>query len=262
MNRQIGVVARDNLTARVYSELRTALMEGRFWPGHRFKIRELAAAMNVSETPVREAVMQLVCEKGLEMEAARSISVAELSLSQYLELRSIRLHLEGMAAEAAAKNIDDRTIRKLRRFHETLIDAEDSAHWPEAVRANWDFHHTLYQAAGMPELLAIIETIWLRNGPLVNYHYPHARPTYAKEHQHLAVLRALEQRDAAEVRKAIQADLIEGGALLVKLLGQIETGEVDREQLKAASETMRSGAAASADTEQRPPRARKGKAAA
>lgn len=257
MNRQIGEVARDNLTGRVYNELRTALMEGRFWPGHRFKIRELAAAMNVSETPVREAVMQLVCEKGLEMEAARSISVAALSLGQYLELRSIRLHLEGMAAEAAAKNITDKTIRQLRRLHEDLIDAEDDARWSDAVRTNWDFHHTLYQAAEMPELLAIIETIWLRNGPLVKYHYPHARPTYPTEHQHLAVLRALEKRNPTDVSKAIQADLIEGGARLVKLLGQMEAGEVDREALKAASE----GAAAET-VASRPGRTKKSKAAA
>jgi len=262
MNKQIGEVARDNLTARVYNELRTALMEGRFWPGHRFKIRELAAAMNVSETPVREAVMQLVCEKGLEMEAARSISVAELSLGQYLELRSIRLRLEGMAAEAAAKNITDKTIRRLHRFHEDLIDAEENGRWSEAVRSNWDFHHTLYQAAEMPELLAIIETIWLRNGPLVKYHYPHARPTYPKEHQHLAVLRALETGNPVDVSKAIQADLIEGGARLVKLLEQIETGEVDRDALKAASEGAAPGSNAASETARTPTRTRKSKAAA
>src|SRR3954471_9548456 len=71
MAERVRVVARDNLTARVYHQLRSALMEGRYWPGHRLKIRELAAAMGVSETPVREAVMQLVREKGLVMEAAR-----------------------------------------------------------------------------------------------------------------------------------------------------------------------------------------------
>jgi len=98
----IAPIARDNLTTRVYEELRNAMMEGRFWPGHRFKIRELAASLEVSETPVREALMQLVREKGLEMEAGRSITVARLSLAQYLELRSIRLHLEGMAGAAAA----------------------------------------------------------------------------------------------------------------------------------------------------------------
>jgi DNA-binding GntR family transcriptional regulator len=240
MTRAVEVVARDNLTARVYHQLRSALMEGRFWPGHRLKIRELAAAMGVSETPVREAVMQLVCEKGLEMQAARSITVAELTLAQYLELREIRLYLEGLAAEAATSTISDRSIKALARTHDDLSEAEKTGRWVDAVHANWRFHHTLYQSARRPELLAMIEGIWLRNGPLVNYLYPHARPTYAGRHQHLAVIEALQSRDPSAVRNAIQSDMIEGGTLLVKLLEQIEKGEVSKEDLRKAASTNQS----------------------
>ena len=222
MGNFVEAVARDNLTARVYNQLRKALMEGRFWPGHRLKIRELASAMGVSETPVREAVLQLVCEKGLTMQAARSFTVAELTLGQYLELRDIRLHLEGLAAEAATTKISKQTIKSLERLHKTLIEAEEASRWFDAVHANWEFHHTLYQAADLPELLSILETIWLRNGPLVNYHYPHARPTYPGPHQHLAALEALKARNPAGVREAIQADMIEGGARLVQLLERLE----------------------------------------
>ncbi len=51
MTASIAPIARDNLTTRVYEELRNAMMEGRFWPGHRFKIRELAAeAHKLNET--------------------------------------------------------------------------------------------------------------------------------------------------------------------------------------------------------------------
>ncbi|TWG91786.1 DNA-binding GntR family transcriptional regulator [Mesorhizobium sp. J18] len=207
-------------------------MEGKFWPGHRFKIRELAAAMGVSETPVREAVMQLVREKGLEMKAAKSITVAQLSLAQYLELRDIRLHLEGMASEVATSKIDNDTIQKLHRFHEELIKAEDEGRWPDALLANWKFHHTIYRAAEMPELLALIEGIWLRNGPLVNFQYPHARPTYPGKHQHLNVLSALGRRDPVAVRQAMQNDLKEGGVGLVRLLEKIESGEIDSEDLR------------------------------
>src|SRR4051794_17724767 len=235
MAESVRVVARDNLTARVYHQLRSALMEGRYWPGHRLKIRELAAAMGVSETPVREAVMQLVCEKGLVMEAARSITVADLTLAQYLELRDIRLHLEGMAAKAAAARIPKRTITVLARLHDDLIESEESERWFDAVHANWTFHHTLYQAAERPELLAIIESIWLRNGPLVNYLYPHARPTYRHRHQHVCVLEALRSRDPEAVETAIQADMIEGGTLLLDLLARIEKGEVRKEDLRKAA---------------------------
>src|SRR5690606_17250626 len=120
----------------------------------------------------------LVTQKGLEMKAAKSITVAQLSLAQYLELREIRLHLEGMAAEAATHKIAKDTIDALAHLHDELIRAEDEGRWSDALQANWRFHHTIYQAAGMPELLALIEGIWLRNGPLVNFQYPFARPTY------------------------------------------------------------------------------------
>ncbi|WP_137388368.1 GntR family transcriptional regulator [Rhodoligotrophos defluvii] len=239
----VGRVLRDNLTERVYRELRSALMEGRFWPGHRFKIRELAASLGVSETPVREALMQLVREKGLDMEAARSITVAELSLAQYLELREIRLLLEGLAAEAATPLISDSQVSYLAALHEQLIEAEEAGRWFDAVRANWDFHYGLYKVADRPELLAIIEGIWLRNGPLVNYQYPNARPTYPGRHRHLDILDALRARDAAAVREHVQNDMLEGGRLLVQLLGRLEAGEITREELHRDAHAARADAA-------------------
>lgn len=221
---EMALVGRDNLTARVYQELRHALMEGRFRPGHRFKIRQLARTMGVSETPIREALMQLVRERVLDMQAARSIAVARLTSAQYQELRAIRLLLEGCAAEQAATRITDAEIERLRAHHETLAAAERDGAWREAVEANWRFHHTIYQAAEMPELLGMIETIWLRNGPLLNMLYPRAVPTYSGRHQHLNVIDGLVARDARAVKQAIRADLMEGGAKLIEFLDEIDAG--------------------------------------
>ena len=221
----MALVGRDNLTARVYQELRQALMEGRFRPGHRFKIRQLAQTMGVSETPIREALMQLVRERVLDMQAARSIEVARLSSAQYQELRAIRLLLEGFAAERAATRITDAEISKLRKYHETLAAAERDQVWRKAVEANWHFHHTIYQAAQLPELLGMIETIWLRNGPVLNMLYPQAVPSYSGRHQHLNVIDGLVARDPRAVKRAIRADLMEGGAKLVALLDEIDAGK-------------------------------------
>jgi DNA-binding GntR family transcriptional regulator len=223
-DRPIRPIPRENLTARVYAELRTALLEGRFPPGHRFKIRELAASLGVSMTPVREALMQLVRERGLDMRASQSITVAQLSLSDYLELRTIRLHLEGLAAEVATTRITDAEIDGLEEAHAGLVTAEAGGDWREALRTNARFHHSLSQASGMPHLAAMIEGIWLRTGPLLNYLYPDAHPTYPGRHQHLNVLEALRRRDPDAVREAIRADMIEGGAGLVRLLERMEAG--------------------------------------
>lgn len=218
-------VERDNLTGRVYSELRTALLGGRFLPGHRFKIRELAASLGVSETPVREALMQLVSERGLDMHAGRSITVARLTLAEYLELRTIRIQLEGLAAYEATTRIGKTELAALDKAHKDLVGAEAAGDWREALEANARFHHGLSAAAGMPLLLAMIEGIWLRNGPLLNHLYPDAHPTYPGRHQHLNVLDALRRREPDGVREAIQADMIEGGAGLVRLLERMEAGE-------------------------------------
>lgn len=222
---RIRSIGRESLTAKVYEELRAGLMEGRFWPGYRFKIRDLAAAMNVSETPCREALMQLVRERVLDMDAGRSIAAAPLTLAQYLELRAIRLQLEGMAGEAAAERITPAQLRRIEELHRALMKATDEADWPAAVRTNWLFHQAVYAAARMPELLALIEGIWLRNGPMLNLQYPDNAPSYDGEHQHLAVIDGLRRRDPARVRQAIQDDMIEGGRGFVALLEQIDRGE-------------------------------------
>ncbi|QPF89314.1 GntR family transcriptional regulator [Bradyrhizobium commune] len=223
-NDAVGLVGRDNLTARVFGELRLALMEGRFRPGHRFKIRELAEAMGVSETPIREALMQLVRARVLDMQASRLIEVARLSAAQYEELRGIRILLEGLAAERATTRISKADIANLKKYHQALVAAERGRRWREAVQVNWQFHHTLYKAADAPELLEMIETIWLRNGPLLNMLYPHATPTYPGRHQHLNVLDGLAARNPEAVKQSIKADLMEGGARLLQLLQDIEAG--------------------------------------
>jgi DNA-binding GntR family transcriptional regulator len=177
----LPVLTRTSLNDRVYETLRAALLEGRLRPHQRLKIRDLAATMGVSETPVREAVMQLVRERALTLQTSRSLTVPRLSATQYLELRQIRLELEGLAAARAAGQVSARDIAALAKLHDRLLKAEETGNAAEAVRSNWHFH---------------------------------------------ARLDALRARDGAGVRAAIQADMIEGGAALLRLLQDIDAGRL------------------------------------
>jgi DNA-binding GntR family transcriptional regulator len=217
--------SRENLASRTYGQLREALMAGRFWPGQRLRIRELSAAMGVSDTPVREAIMQLVREGGLEMRSGQSITVTRLSLSRYRELREIRLLLEGLATEKAVSLLTAADLKKLKKLHEALVRAEKGGDSEAATLTNFNFHFLIYRASQAEDLVSLLETIWLRNGPLLKFLYPHARPTYPGRHQHLILMEALHDRDAVAARQAIQDDIIEGGALLVQLLSKIESGD-------------------------------------
>ncbi|MBN8909600.1 MAG: GntR family transcriptional regulator [Rhodospirillales bacterium] len=181
---------------------------------------------NIGHMTVSEAVMQLVRERGLEMQANRAITVARLSLAQYGELRRIRLELEGLAAAEAAPHSTPAVVTELEALHAELLATQQAQDWPGAVRANWRFHHRVYRTAAMPELLGIIETLWLRNGPLLNYQYPLAPPVYPGRHRHLDVIDAMRRRDPAGVRTAICNDTVEGGASLLQLMTEIEAGRV------------------------------------
>lgn len=217
-------VSRENLTARVYGQLRESLMAGRFWPGQRLRIREMALAMGVSDTPVREAIMQLVREGGLEIRSGQAITVVKLSLARYQELRQVRFLLEGLATENATPLITTAELVELEKIHKQLIEAEKSGDSEAATLTNFHFHFLIYRASRMADLVSILESVWLRNGPLLKFLYPHAPPTYPGTHQHVTLIKALRRRDAAAARKAIQDDMLEGGARLIELLQKIEDG--------------------------------------
>jgi DNA-binding GntR family transcriptional regulator len=159
------------------------------------------------------------------MRSGQSITVTRLSLTRYRELREIRLFLEGLATEKAVSLLTAADLKKLKKLHEGLVRAEKDGDSEAATLTNFNFHFLIYRASQAEDLVSLLETIWLRNGPLLKFLYPHARPTYPGRHQHLILMEALQDRDPVAARQAIQDDIIEGGALLVQLLSKIESGK-------------------------------------
>jgi DNA-binding GntR family transcriptional regulator len=216
-----------SLAEQVYASLRRALMRGELKPDERLKIREVAAALGTSETPVREAIFQLVRDGAVELRPRHYVRVRRLSLAEYLEIREVRLALEPLAAERALPNLGPADIARLRAIHADLIASERSGNYRQALDDNFDFHFGLYWKSGMPIVIGLLETLWMRVGPLLNDLYPHAPPTYAGRHQHEAILEALERGDAGALRESIRQDLLEGGRRFVEHLRDREAGRAD-----------------------------------
>lgn len=222
---------RDNLSDIVYQQLKSGLLRAQFKPHQRFKVRQLAQSLGTSETPVREALMQLSREGAIEIKPRFYIRVRRLSLAEYKEIRAMRLVLEPLAAEQALTNITDETIAKLEAIHCELTEAERTGDWAAALQINSDFHFALYKQSGMAHLIDVLESLWIRVGPLVSELYPAAKPTYPGRHQHENIITALSNRDSYALRLAVQLDLIEGGAALLKRLQQYERENSGEAQL-------------------------------
>ena len=218
---EFGVEA-QSLADQVYRKLRRQLMRSELRAHDRLKIRQLAASLGTSETPVREAIFQLVRDGALELRPRYYVRVRRLTLAEYLEIRDVRLHLEPLAAERALKNLTDGEIEELRGQHRRLAEAERSGAWRDAVDANFDFHFGIYWKSGMPIVINLLETLWMQVGPLLNELYPFAAPTYIDRHAHENVLDALERRDPFHLREAIKQDLLEGGRNFIDHLRTLE----------------------------------------
>src|SRR5580698_6814998 len=104
------------LRTQVYDSLRDALTAGRFTPGQKLSFRFIARTLGVSLTPVREAIRRLVAEGALEMRPSRSVRVPLMTKDKVLELRDIRMAVEGLAAEKAAMTASRAQIAGLRRI--------------------------------------------------------------------------------------------------------------------------------------------------
>jgi DNA-binding GntR family transcriptional regulator len=224
LNLKLEKLQRENLTSRAYEGIKDALIKGHFQPGEKIAIRKIAKEMGTSPTPVREALLQLVSSHALEMKPAHSVTVPVLTKELYLEIRSLRIVLEGMAVELAAQRISRAEIKKLRDIHNSFTQAKKNGNYKTALERNQVFHFELCKASKMPLLLALIEILWLRIGPSLNLIYPPTSPEPEPDgkHYHILILEALSARDTARARSAIEKDLIYGGARLLEYLQQGE----------------------------------------
>lgn len=219
----ITQVSKENLSARIYGQMRGALMDGQFEPGERLTISSLAEQFGTSITPVREAIFRLVSERALEMRAATAVHVPRLDATRLREVQLIRVELEGAAAERAAQIITEKQLAELTAIHERFLAAAavDPA---EASVYNRDFHFALLRVAELPILEGIVENAWVLMGPFLRMFHVHIpkRDLAADQHLHHDVLEALRRHDAKAARRAIQEDIRWGNVLIDALERQTE----------------------------------------
>lgn len=199
--------ADTSLRKQVYDSLREALTTGRFVPGQKLTFRFVASALGVSLTPVREALRRLVAEGAFEMQPNRSVRVPLMTKAKLLELRDIRIAVEGLAAGKAALVAGKAEVAALRRVAQEILAARmrgDSVTDRMKVR---EFHFTLYGIARQSTLLRIIEGLWLQTGPYMNLLYPDFIASPRGPETRARVIQALQTRNAAAARREIGNDI-------------------------------------------------------
>ena len=197
-----------------YGRLRDMILFGHLEPGQPVTIQGLIRDLDAGMTPVREAIRRLAAEGALVNIPNAGVAVPFLSRAEFDDVLDMRLLLEGEAAERGALRIAPSDAATMERLSDHMDAALQVADAKSYLAANEDFHRVLYRAAGSPALLALIETVWLKVGPLSNQLFANTDALPVLNNAHVEVLRALQLRDNAAVRRCIEQDLFVAGQFL------------------------------------------------
>jgi DNA-binding GntR family transcriptional regulator len=213
-------IDRSALWDRAYEALREELLAGRFMPGQRLPLRDLAARFGISLTPVRDAVNRLVAERVLERGSSGQGGGAAVPMMDgrlFGELCVIRQDLEGRAAATAAERAGPTDTEELAVLLEEMRRLIAQGRFADYLALHRRFHFRLYGVAEMPILAGMIDNLWLRCGPVLNYVIPNYVVSLKGTDLHEAALVALVRRDGCAAAHAIRQDIAEAGRYIVSL---------------------------------------------
>ena len=212
----LTLLEHDNLGSTIYQKLCEALMKGVFKPNDRLRIRDLAERLGTSVTPVRDAILRLVQDQALVLRSPRDIRVPMLTRAAYLEIRDIRVNLEGLAAGRAAQEATPAQIKALEVLMERNEEAMAAGDTLRATELNQMFHFALAEIADMPVLRDILRRLWLQMGPLIADVYAGAGRTMIDHHYPL--MEAIRRGDGPAASLAIQTDIqLASGPMLERI---------------------------------------------
>ena len=214
----LPIEEQPSLTDQVYAALLEAILSGVFAPGDQVHEGEIAKQLNVSKTPVREALSSLRAKGLLIPGPKRGILVAEVDARSVRELYEVRAVLEPEAIRHSVRSTDIKQVAA--RGHELLEEAERHGNRQDLnamSQFNRDFHELLYEGCENLKMKLILNdmrdqlqfaAIWGWRGVTSSWEYERT--------EHLAILDAIAKGDAERAAELSKEHIERAGA---KILG-------------------------------------------
>lgn len=190
-----------SLRARVYNALRENILNGKYKVGENLIELRIADELNVSRTPVREAIRQLELEGLVESIPNKRVTVKGISMKDMEDIYRIRRVLEGLSAKWAVEQITDEEINDLQETYELMEFYTQKNDIDQIARLNTRFHEIIFNATKSTILKHILKDFqfyvkWARHESL-------STPGRAEEalKEHFDILQALKKRDGNGAEK-------------------------------------------------------------
>ena len=199
-------IQKDKLHDQVYDRLCLMLRQGEFIPGETVPVARIADAFGISPMPVREALTRLLAKGVLTNVSGRSVGVPKPNEDNLADVRNVRLQVEGLAVEWSIKNNDEKLIKDLQILFDGMENAEEKNDSSSFIKLNYKFHFRLYEQCRSPELLQIIDSLWLKVSPYL-YHTQRDDRHKLSNDNHRAIIEAVSNNDVESAKSALIEDI-------------------------------------------------------
>jgi DNA-binding GntR family transcriptional regulator len=212
--------APESLIDRTYQQMLAAIADGTLLPGQRIRQAELAATLGVSRQPVSHSLHLLKRQGLVEDTGRKGMRVVPLDPVRVMQLYQMREVVDGLAARlAAVRTADHGELDSLKRQVDAGARFDALTPIPALVRADTEFHRTLYRLSGNPAIEEMTGPLWphlMRSMAMVLRAPDYAARVWRREHP--AILDRIVAGDPAGAEAAARDHAATAAALTAEEL--------------------------------------------
>lgn len=207
MPAEIIPIPRAALHEQVAHRLRQMLVEGAIAPGSKLNERALSELLNVSRTPLREAIKMLAAEGLVELLPNRGAIALALTEEDVLHTFEVMAGLEGLSGELAAQRITPQELAEIQAMQFEMMAAYTRRDLSAYYAINARIHRAINAAAKNPVLLAVYNQVNARLQALRFRSNQDGEKWKAAVQEHEQMIEALSARDPAAMRAVLVTHL-------------------------------------------------------
>jgi DNA-binding GntR family transcriptional regulator len=216
MSADVISIPRAGLHEQVAQKLRQMLVEGRIAPGAKLNERELCGSLDVSRTPLREAIKMLAAEGLVELVPNRGAIAIKLEEADIRHAFEVMAGLEAMSGELAAERVTQEELAEIRAMHYEMLAAYTRRDLPAYYGLNARIHRAINAAAKNPVLTETYDRVNTRLQALRFLSNQDGEKWKAAMREHELMVEALARRDGAAMRKVLTSHLRNKLAVLME----------------------------------------------
>jgi DNA-binding GntR family transcriptional regulator len=191
----------------VYEGLRKTIISGIVPVGERIVEKEYAERLNISRTPVREAIRRLEEEELVESIQRVGVVVRRISEEDVVEVYKIRHSLEVLATTAAMEHITEEEMNELEALLDLTEKKNKEGDLKEVIRLFGDFNSLIYKASRMKRLASMISKLndYIRKFRDISITDDKRREKALVEHR--KILKAISEKNTVDIDRIIKEHL-------------------------------------------------------